>query len=143
MEEKEVILFVDDTKAFDMVWREGQCYKLVKGNVNSKIINVNQSMYQNIKSCVMLNKEFSDTFVCNAGVRHWETLSAVLFSYYIYYVEEELLNKNSKYIDFFEDFANKLIKILLLMYADDMVIMCDSEEEMRRVLLTYYSYSNE
>ncbi len=134
-------MFVDYAKAFDMVWREGLWYKLAKGNVKGKILNVIQSMYENIKSCVMLKKELSETFVCNAGVRQGENLSPILFAYYINDIEEELLNKNCNYLGFGEDFVNRLMKILVLMYADDTVIMCDSEEEMRRVLLAFYSYS--
>lgn len=60
-------MFVDYKKAFDMVWREGLWYKLVKEKVNGKIFNVIRNMYDNIRSCVMLNQQTSDTFVCNAG----------------------------------------------------------------------------
>ncbi len=136
-------LFVDYAIAFDMVWREGLWYKLVKGNIKGNILKVIQSMYENIKSCVMLDKELSESFVCNAGVRQGENLFPILLAYYIYDIEDELLNKNCNYLDFGEDFVNRLMKILVLMYADDTVILCDSEEEMRRVLLAFYSYSNE
>ena len=136
-------LFVDYAKAFDMVWREGLWYKLVKENVKGKILNVVRSMYENVKSCVMLNNELSETFVCNSGVRQGENLSPLLFAYYINDIEEELINKNCKYLDFSDDLVNRLVKILVLMYADDTVILCDSEEEMRRVLLEFYSYCNE
>ena len=37
-------LFVDYRKAFDMVWRVGLWHKLVKENVNGKILNVIRNM---------------------------------------------------------------------------------------------------
>lgn len=76
-------LFIDYAKAFDMVWREGLWYKLVKNNVKGKMFSVIQSMSENIKSCVMVNNELCETFVCNSGVRQGETLSLLLFAYYI------------------------------------------------------------
>ncbi len=115
----------------------------MKGNVKDTILNAIQRMYVNFKSSVMLNKELPEAFVYHAGVRQGENLSPILFAYYINDIEEELLNKNCNYLDFGEDFVNRLIKILFLMYADDTVILCDSDEEMRRVLLPFYSYSNE
>ena len=135
-------LFVDYAKAFDSVWREGLWYKLVKSNVKGKILNVIQSMYANIKSCVLLNDELSETFVCSTGVRQGENLSPLLFAYYVNDIEEELINKRCKFLDFSDDFVNRLLKILVLMYADDTVVLCDSEEEMRRVLTALHSYTN-
>lgn len=100
-------------------------------------------MYENIQSCVTLNKELSETFACSAGVRQQENWSPILFVLYVNDIAEEPFIKNFKYLDFGEDFENRLMKIFFLTYADYMVILYDSEEEMRRVLLTFYSYSNE
>ena len=136
-------LFVDYSKAFDMVWREGLWYKLVKKNVGGKILNVIKSMYENTKSCVMLNQELSETFLCNVGVRQGENLSPLLFAYYVNDIEESLINKECKYINFRDDLVNNYIKLFILMYADDTVIMCDNEEEMKRVLTALSSYCQE
>ena len=69
---------MDYAKAFDSVWTEGLWYKLVKSNVKGKTLNVIQSMYADIKSCVILNNELSETFVCNTGVRQGENLSPLI-----------------------------------------------------------------
>ncbi len=49
--EKLFCFFIDYAKTFDMVWREGLWYKLVKGNVKGKILNVIQSIYENTVMC--------------------------------------------------------------------------------------------
>lgn len=136
-------LFVDYKKAFDMIWREGLWYKLVKENVQGKILNVIKNMYSNIRSCVMLNQQVSDTFVCNVGVRQGESLSPMLFAFYINDMENKLLEHGCNYINFSDDFINTYLKLLVLMYADDTIILCDTEEGMRQALLALYDYCNE
>ena len=51
--------FVDFRKAFDTVWRLGLWTKLVKNDVQGKILRVIYNMYDNIKSRVKCNKEMS------------------------------------------------------------------------------------
>ncbi len=136
-------LFIDYEKAFDKVWREGLWYKLVKENIKGKILNVIRNMYDNIKSCVMLNQDLSDTFVCNVGVRQGENLSPLLFAFYVNDIESHLLGNNCDYVNFDDDFVNSYLKLLVLMYADDTVILCDSVTGMNQVLRALYSYCNE
>ena len=65
-------------KTFDSVWREGLWNKLVRDNVNGKLLNVIHSTY--IKSCVMVNEQvclsvcLCGTFTCNMGVKQRENL---------------------------------------------------------------------
>ncbi len=73
-------LFVDYKKAFDLVWRDGLWYNLVKAKVNGKILHVIRNMYSNIKSCVILSNK-SDSFISNMGVREGENLSPLLFAF--------------------------------------------------------------
>ncbi len=136
-------LFVDYKKAFDMVWREGLWYKLVKEKVQGKILNVIRNMYNNIRSCVMLNQETSDTFVCNVGVRQGENLSPLLFAFYVNDIESKLIAYNCSYINFGDDFLNLYLKLFVIMYADDTVILCDSEDSMKQALVALNLYCNE
>lgn len=137
-------LFVDYTKAFDMIWREGLWYKLVKNNVKGKILAVIKSTYVNVISCVMLNQELSsETFLCNVGVRQEENWSPMLLTYYVNDFEEAFLSQNCKFIDFDDDFVNCYVKLFVLIYADDTVIRSENEEEMKRALLTLSNYYNE
>lgn len=136
-------LFVDYKKAFDLVPRDGLWFKLVKEKVNGKILNVIRNMYGNIRSCVMLNQEISQNFVCNMGVRQGENLSPLLFAFYVNDIESKLLEYNCNFLDFGYDLINSYLKLLVLMYADDTIILCDSERGMRQALIALNTYCNE
>ncbi len=135
-------LFVDYQKAFDLVWREGLWYKLVKQNVNGKILRVIKNMYNNIKSCVMVNQQLSETFICKKGVRQGENLSPLLFAFYVNDIEKHLLENNCNYVTFKDNVLDTYLKLFVLMYADDTVILCDNENEMKKTLLALETYCN-
>ena len=114
MEEKKTFcLFVDYKKAFDLVPRDGLWFKLVKEKVNGKILNVIKNMYDNIRSCVMLNQKISENFVCNMGVRQGENLSPLLFAFYVNDIESKLLEYNCNFLDFGYDLINSYLKLTL------------------------------
>ena len=48
-------MFVDFQKAFDSVWRAGLWSKLLKYNIEGKVLSVIRNMYHNIKSCIVIN----------------------------------------------------------------------------------------
>ena len=133
-------LFVDYQKAFDTVWREGLWFKLVRANINGKIINVIRSMYYNVKSCVMVEQNVSDSFSCNMGVRQGENLSPLLFAFYVNDLQDYLIEQNCNYLKFNDEFVDVYLKLLVLMYADDTIILCDSEKNMKQALVALHSY---
>ncbi len=95
----------------------------MRDNVNGKLLKVIQSMYHNIKSCVMVNQEMFDTFMCNVGVRQGENLSLLLFAFYVNDLQEKLFEHDCNYLDFDNDLLNAYLRIMVLMYADDSVAM--------------------
>ena len=123
-----------------MVWRAGLWHKLVKENVNGKILIVIRNMCRNVKSCVMLNQNVSNAFVCNVGVRQRENLSPSLFAFYVNDTENYLLEHNCNYLNFDDDYLDIYLKLLILVYADDTIILCDSEDKMKQALLALYNY---
>ena len=86
---KRFCLFVDYKKGFDLVCCDGLWFTLVKEKVNGKILNVIRNMYGNIRSCVMLNQEISENFVCNMGLRQGENVSPLLFAFYVNDIESK------------------------------------------------------
>ena len=127
--------FVDFTKAFDYINREVIWYKLIKIGVRGKILNVIKSMYQNVKSKVKLNNSLSDGFKCNLGARQGECLSPFLFAIYLNDLEEEFINKGSEGIDI------DMLKLFLLLYADDTILFAKTAEELQDSLNILHEYS--
>ena len=86
----------------------------------------------------------SEFLNCNIGVRQRENLSPFLFSLYINYLEEFLLNKNvvGKHCisNAIENELHVYFKLLVLFYADDCVIMTESAEELQNALNEFKMY---
>ena len=114
-------LFVDFSKAFDYVVRENLWFKLVKCGVKGKILNVIMSMYHCIKNKVFYNGEKSDSYECKLGVRQGDCLSPFLFAVYVNDMEQCLDNENA-------GVTIADVKILLLFYADDLVLFSETAE---------------
>ena len=120
--------FVDFTKAFDYVIRDIVWYKLIKLGIGGKILNIIMSMYQHVKSNVKLHNVVSEGFECILGVRPEECLSPFLFAMYLNDLEEEFRLKGSDCIDI------GVLKIFLLLYADDIILFAQSSEELQNSL---------
>ena len=91
--------FIDFTKAFDYIVRENLWYKLVKLGLRGKILNILKSMYSSVKSRVKFDNKLGNEFYCNLGVRQGECLSPLLFSFYLYDIEEQFINSGLEGID--------------------------------------------
>ena len=115
------VAFIDFTKAFDYVVRDILWYKLLKYGVRGKIINVLRSMYKNVQSRIKYENQLSVGFQCVLGVRQGECLSPFLFAMYLNDLEETFELKGYKGIEI------GMLKLMLLLYADDIVILSESE----------------
>ena len=132
--------FVDYTKAFDMVWREALWYKLLKYGVSGKVLNVIKGMYARVRSCVLLNGERSDYFIASKGVRQGENLSPLLFALFVNDLEEHLLSKECTYAQLPADTRDNYLKLLVLMYADDTILIADSAKKLKQAIHSMESY---
>ena len=128
-------LFVDYSKAFDYIVRENLWYKLINLGIKGEILDIIRSMYNCVKTRVFTNGEKSDTFCCNLGVRQGECLSPFLFSMYVNDLEEKLAGTGAGVT--FED-----MKILLLFYADDVVIFSESAQGLQSGINSLHEYCN-
>lgn len=130
--------FVDFRKAFDTVWRVGLWKKLQNYGIKGKCFRIIYNMYDNIKSCVSFNNQTSDFFLCLNGVRQGENLSPFLFSIFLNDLEKYFEDLNVLPLtvikEKIENTLHHLIKIFVLLYADDTVIFSESEEGMQKAL---------
>ncbi len=126
--------FVDYSKAFDTVWRKALWHKLISYGIEGKIMNVMKNMYKQVKSCVFMNGEQSEYFLSPRGVRQGENLSPLLFALYVNDVEEYLLENNCKYINIDDNVLDKYMKLHVLMYADDTILLADNVKGLQKAI---------
>ena len=91
-------------------------------------------MYHNIRSRVKYNNCLSDSFSCQLGVRQGECLSPFLFAIYVNDIKNEFISKGANDIDI------DVLKIFLLLYADDIVIFAESADDLQSGLDILYNY---
>lgn len=100
-------------------------------------------MYQDIKSCVMVEQQKSEYFSSLIGVRQGENLSPLLFSIFINDIEEYLLSCGCKPVCIEPNgYISKMLKIGILMYADDTVLLSDSPAGLQTALNSLSEYCN-
>ena len=81
----------------------------------------------------LYNDALSEYFVSFIGLRQGENLSPILFSLFINDLEEYLL-KHNETVNFDDALCNECLKIIVLLYADDTVILADSPEKLQNGL---------
>ena len=134
--------FVDYQNAFDTVWRKGLFYKLDKSGIfrTSKVFKIVAKMYEGVKSRVFTGNIKSEYFASNAGVRQGEYLSPLLFSLYINDLEEYLLASGNNFIDFKDEIWNSYVKLLVLLYADDTIVLSNTAAGLQKALEDLCNY---
>ncbi len=132
--------FIDYSKAFDSIWRAGLWYKVVQSGVCGKVLDVLKNMYQNVKSCVMVNGKCSEFFNSQIGVRQGENLSPMLFAMYVNDLEKYLIDNGCQPLQFGDENLNNLCNILVLMYADDTILISDTQRGLQHQLNCLNNY---
>ena len=132
--------FLDYEKAFDKIDRAFLWQKLLANNINGKILNVIKNMYLNAKSCVRVDNETSDFFQASTGVRQGENLSPLLFALFLNDLKEHLskdmhkletLEEMTKDLDLDDINIDLIVKLFILLYADDTIICAENPEQLQ------------
>lgn len=135
------LAFVDYEKAFDSVNRTMMWNKLIDTGIGGKFLRVIQNLYENAKSCVKTSG-LSELFDCRTGVRQGENLSPLLFAFFLNDLPQ-CLSRAFNGIGKFSEFINEnlsegeleiYLKLYVLLYADDTVIMAESPDELQSSL---------
>ena len=128
------ICFVDFAKAFDSVDHDLLWYKLINHGIHGKILKVIQTLYSQLQSCVRVNDNFTDWFSISSGVRQGDNLAPTLFAVFINDLANEI-NMTQCGVSVSEQM------ISLLMYADDIILISDSQEGLQTQLDTLNKWS--
>ena len=115
--------FLDMEKAFDRVNRDLLFLRLLEYGIDGKLYNSIKNMYDDNKSSILLNDLSTDWFIVTSGVRQGDTLSPILFSLFINELAVGVKNLNLGI-----DIGG------ILLYADDIVLMSESEENLQKIL---------
>ena len=105
-------------------------------------------MYLNAKSCVKMHSNLSPLFKCGIGVRQGDNLSPLLFALYINDFELFLssryngLKMASSIINesLSDEDVEFFIKIFVLLYADDTVVLADTPVDLQNALNAVHEY---
>ncbi|MEW8547636.1 MAG: reverse transcriptase family protein, partial [Candidatus Thiodiazotropha sp.] len=119
--------FIDFKKAYDGIDRNILFSKLNEIGVTGKMYKVLSSIYENIKCCVKINGFNTDWFSVNCGLKQGCSLSPILFNFYI----NDLITELSQ-LDLGVNIGRD--KVCILVYADDVVLLAETEEELQCLL---------
>ena len=126
--------FLDIEKAYDRVDRGILLGLLEKIGIPERIISIIRSMYTDTRSKYKLGDTHTDYVELGRGVRQGCTLSPLLFNLYT----EELIHRVKRVGSGIQIGDEKLS---ILMYADDIVIMTESREDMQECLNAVETYA--
>ena len=137
--------FVDYLKAFDFIDRTYLWQKVLDSNIDGKIFNIIRNMYANAKSHVSLNNELSEAFPCQVGVRQGENLSPLLFAIFLNDFKTFLSDKYEGLTKVSTSILGELniyFKIFCLLYADDTLVLAESDTQLQKALDGLHNYCN-
>lgn len=137
-------VFVDFKAAFDKVRRNGLWYILLNNDIKGKCFNLIVNIYYGTKSRICINGCNSDFFICTSGVRQVENMSPFLFALCLNDLENYFFNNNvlglTSISDGLETKLNVFLKLFLLLYADDTILMSESKNDLQYQLDCFFQY---
>ena len=98
------------------------------------------NIYQNTKSCVVVNNVQSDYFMCTVGVRQGENLSPLLFSLFLNDLEQFFILNGNSSLKLDPDLCTQYLQLFVLMYADDTVLLANTSEGLQKGLSDLQKY---
>ena len=126
--------FIDLEKAFDWVNRDLLLYNLVSNNIDGKFYFAIKSLLCETLSCVELRYDCrTEYFMNQCGVRQGDPLSPTLFGLYINDLARSL-KENGPTIQVGD------VNLNALLYADDMVLIAESEADLQSLLDHMYDW---
>ena len=125
--------FIDFQKAFDKIPREILLEKLLKYNITGKMYASIKNLYTNNLSCIKIDNKMTKMFPIDQGVKQGCILSPILFNLFMADLPTALDPHKGVSLD-------KSIKFNCIIWADDIIIMSESESDLNYHLKVLASY---
>ena len=113
--------FIDLEKAYDKVWREDMRRTLATYGVSGRLLRAVKALYENSKARVRVEGELTECFEVRQGVRQ----GCPLFNVFLDMVAREARAQ------FNEGVRLDKCTMQLLMFADDTVLLAETEEDLQ------------
>jgi hypothetical protein len=130
------LCFVDLKKAYDSVWREGLFRKMEQEGVPEKLVRLVRVWYQGVSVKVKVNDVVSSSFETKVGVKQGDTLSPLLFNIFINGIVQKVKEDG-------DGGGLGGLRVPVLLFADDMVLIADGEVELERMVRKVKEYCEE
>ena len=131
--------FVDFQKAFDSVWRLGLLHKLITYGLDIGYIKLIKDMYDKTAQSLRINSRMTRIFKTYKGVKQGCILSPRLFNLFINDIPD--LFSDDKMTNPCKPVHLNDTKINCLMYADDLILLSESEEGLQTCLNRLNEYN--
>ena len=128
--------FIDFSKAFDTIPRDTLLKKLIDFGIDGNFFNIIKNIYTNDKICIKHDEKVTDSIDVNLGVKQGCILSPLLFNIFLADLPQLLDNDIQSNNPTFQYPSS-------LFWADDIVLFSESEEGLRKMLLTMEKYCKE
>ena len=127
------LCFIDFKKAFDSVNRDLLMFKIGRAGITGRMYSAIKSLFNAPKARIILNDLATDWFDCPIGVKQGDTISPTLFALYINDLATELKEAGI-------GIALDSDLICILLYADDIVLLANSEADLQLLLDIVHSW---
>ena len=126
-ENKLFTCFVDLKKAYDSIPHQNLFIHLRNLGLNGKLIDLVENIYKQTNCAVKVNGKITNFFNYTKGVRQGCPLSCLLFNLYVNDIIHAVNQASDSHVQLYE---NDIINVL--MYADDLIIIAKSKEELQK-----------
>lgn len=131
-------IFVDYRQAFDSVQHDKLWVKLERLGLESRGLNSIKDLYSKLNMYYEINGEKSKSLKISKGTPQGESLSPLLFLLFLSDIEKYFRDAGLSGVGLGGE-----LEILLLTFADDIVILAETPIDAQRKLDTLLKYSNE
>ena len=120
-------MFCRFKKAFDSIPRDTLLKKLLNYGITGRFFNILRNIYSSDKACIKSGNVRSDFFDIDLGVRQGCVLSPLLFNIFLSDLAKKFQSLDGK-------FVLGQSSINALFWADDLVILGESEKQLKILL---------